>query len=274
MKYSRREVLVGRFFLVALMAFTIVPFVSIFLLAIQPSGTLPRGLSWPDDPQWGNFVEAFDVANMSVLLKSSLLIVVMVVPVAVLIATMAGFGIGLLQVPGARWLLLLFIFGLTLPIEGVIVPLYYLMDDYGLLNTRFAISLPLIGLFMPFSVFWMNAHFSAMPKELTESARVDGASQWELFRHIHAPLARAPIASLAILLSLWTWNQFLLALVLVDDPDKRTMAGALGAFQGQYATDIPLLCAGTLVILLPTLLTFIILQRQLVAGPLNGAVQG
>ena len=274
MRYSHREMWIGRFFLVALMAFTIVPFVSIFLLALQPSGTLPRGLSWPDDPQWGNFVDAFEVANMSTLLKSSFFIVLMVVPVAVLVATMAGFGIGLLRVPGARLLLLLFVFGLTLPIEGVIVPLYYLMDDYGLLNTRFAISLPLIGLFMPFSVFWMNAHFASMPKEVSESARVDGASSWELFRHIHVPLARAPIASLAILLSLWTWNQFLLALVLVEDPDQRTMAGALGAFQGQYATDIPLLCAGTLVILVPTLLTFVILQRQLVAGLLSGAVKG
>jgi raffinose/stachyose/melibiose transport system permease protein len=87
-------------------------------------------------------------------------------------------------------------------------------------------------------------------------------------------LARAPIASLAILLSLWTWNQFLLALVLVEDPNKRTMAGALGAFQGQYATDIPVLCAGTLVILTPTLLTFLVLQRQLVSGLLQGAVKG
>jgi raffinose/stachyose/melibiose transport system permease protein len=103
---------------------------------------------------------------------------------------------------------------------------------------------------------------------------VDGASPWALFWRIHVPLARAPIASLAILLSLWTWNQFLLALVLVEDPDKRTMAGALGAFQGQYATDVPLLCAGTLVILLPTLLLFLVLQRRLIAGLLQGAVKG
>ena len=104
---------------------------------------------------------------------------------------------------------------------------------------------------MPFAVFWMRAHFVNMPSEITEAARVDGASTWDLFWRIHVPLARPPIASLGILMSVWTWNQFLLALVLVEDPTQRTMAGALGAFQGHYATDIPLLCAGTILILLP-----------------------
>jgi raffinose/stachyose/melibiose transport system permease protein len=274
MKVRRGELWTGRFFLVCLMAFTVLPFISIFLMAIQPSGSLPNGLSWPSDPQWGNFVEAFEVANMRALLTSSSLIVLGVVPISVAIATMAGFGTGLLDIPGARWIVLGFVFGLTLPIEGIVIPLYYMMRDYGLQNSRWAIVLPLIGIFMPFAVFWMNAHFSNMPREITESARVDGASDWALFRHIHVPLARAPIASLSILLSLWTWNQFLLALVLVEDPKKRTMAGALGAFQGHYATNIPLLCAGTLVILTPTLLTFLILQRQLVQGLLAGAVKG
>ncbi len=274
MKTSSVELWSGRLFVGALMAFTVMPFVSIFLMALQPSGTLPSGLAWPEDPQWGNFVDAFHTANMERLVLSSLLIVLGVVPAALLFATMAAFALGLLRLPGARILLLIFVFGLTLPIEGLIVPLYYLVDDLGLLNSRLAIVLPLIGIFMPFSVFWMHAHFASMPDELTESALVDGASSWDLFRRVHVPLARAPIASLAILLSLWTWNQFLIALVLVEDPDKRTMAGALGAFQGQYATDIPLLCAGTLVILTPTLLLFLVLQRQLIAGLLQGAVKG
>lgn len=274
MKYRTSELYAGRVLLVGLMVFTVLPFISIFLMALQPSGSLPQGLAWPTDPQWQNFVDAFEVANMRKLLASSLLIVLGVVPVSLLFATMAGFGLGLLQIPGSRLVLLVLVFGLTLPVEGIIVPLYYLVRDLGLLNSRLAIVLPLIGLFMPFSVYWMHAHFAGMPKELTESASVDGAGAWALFRHIHVPLARAPIASLAILLSLWTWNQFLLALVLVEDPSKRTMAGALGAFQGQYATDIPLLCAGTIVILLPTLLTFLVLQRQLIAGLLQGAVKG
>ena len=235
---------------------------------------VPAGSSWPADPQWGNFIEAFQVANMGALLASSVFIVLAVVPVSLVISTMAGFAIGLLRIPGRRLLLLLFIFGLTLPFEGIITPLYFLARQMGILNTRFAIVLPLIGLFMPFAVFWMRAHFVNMPREVSEAARVDGASTWDLFWRIHVPLARAPIASLGILMSVWAWNQFLLALVLVEDPTQRTMAGALGAFQGHYATDIPLLCAGTILILLPTLILFILFQRQIIAALLQGSVKG
>ena len=99
----------------------------------------------------------------------------------VLIATMAGFAIGALRIPGGQLVFLLFLLGLTLPFEGVIVPLYYEIRGMGLLNTRWAIILPLIGLFMPFGVFWMRAHFLNMPGELSEAARVDGATTWQLF---------------------------------------------------------------------------------------------
>ena len=88
------------------------------------------------------------------------------------------------------------------------------------------------------------------------------------------PLARPALTSLAILLTVWTWNQFLLSIVLVDDPTKRTMAGALGAFQGQWGADIPLLSAGSLLILTPTLIVFLIFQRHFVAALLQGSIKG
>ena len=274
MKVGRGELWAGRAFLVGLMVFTILPFISIFMTALHPSGSVPGGLEWPTDPQWGNFVEAFNVANMNALLLSSTFIVVAVVPVSLVISTMAAFAIGLLRIPGSRVLFFLFVFGLTLPFGGIIVPLYYLERAMGIYNTRLAIVLPLIGLYMPFAVFWMRAHFVNMPAEISEAALVDGATSWDLFWRIHVPLARAPIASLGILLSVWTWNQFLLALVLVEDPTQRTMAGALGAFQGHYATNIPLLCAGTMLILIPTLVIFILFQRQIIAALLQGSVKG
>ena len=274
MRVARGELYAGRALLVVLIAITILPFISLLTTALHPSGSAPPGIEWPADPQWGNFVEAFKVANMTSLLSSSVWIVVAVVPIALLISTMAGFGIGLLRISGARWLLLLFVFGLTLPFEGIITPLYFLARQIGILNTRLAIVLPLIGLFMPFAVFWMRAHFANLPAEITEAARVDGASTWDLFWRIHVPLARAPIASLGILMSVWAWNQFLLALVLVEDPTQRTMAGALGAFQGHYATNIPLLSAGTILILLPTLIVFVLFQRQVIAALLQGSVKG
>jgi raffinose/stachyose/melibiose transport system permease protein len=271
---GQREAWTGRLLLLVLITITVVPFLSIFTTALHPSNTVPQGLEWPADPQWGNFLEAFEVADMGALLTSSVLIVLGVVPVSVVIATMAGFAIGHLRIAGSRFLFFLFLLGLTLPLAGIITPLYYLVRGMGLLNSKLAIILPLIGLYMPFGVFWMRAHFVNMPGELSEAARVDGATTRDLFWRIHVPLARPAVSSLAILFSVWTWNQFLLALVLVEDPAERTMAGALGAFQGHYATDIPLLCAGSLLILTPTIIVFFIFQRQFISALLQGSLKG
>jgi len=271
---SARETWLGRALLLLLMLITVLPFVSLLITALHPPGTYPAGLSWPEDPHWDNFALAFQSADMWRLLWSSVLIEFGVVPVALLIATLAGFALGHLKPRGGRVVFIAFLLGLTLPFEGIIVPLYYQMRDLGLLNTRWAIILPLIGLFMPFAVTWMRAHFVNMPQDISEAARVDGATTWQLFWRIHLPLSLPALSSLAILLFLWTWNQFLLAVVLVDDPAKRTMAGALGAFQGQWGTDIPLLCAGSLLILTPTLIVFLVFQRQFVAALLQGSLKG
>jgi raffinose/stachyose/melibiose transport system permease protein len=274
MSTARREAFLGRAVLLIFMLFTAMPLISMVFTALQPQGTIPTGVAWPTDPQWHNFVDAFNVANLAALLWSSLLIVLGVVPVSLLIATMAGYGLGVLGVRGGQVVFLLLLLGLTIPFESLIIPLYYQMRDLGLLNTRWAIILPLIGLFMPFSVFWMRTHFLSVPPEITEAARVDGASAWTTFLQIHVPLALPALSSLAVLLFLWTWNQFILAIVMVDDPGKRTMAGALGAFQGRYGTDIVLLCAGSLLIMTPTILVFIVFQRQFVKALLQGSVKG
>ena len=197
-----------------------------------------------------------------------------VVPVSVLIGTMAGFGLAKLAPAAASSSTCYSSIGLTLPLEVVIIPLYYEMQWLGLLNTKFAIILPLIGLFMPFSIFWMRAHFVNVPAEMSEAAEIDGASAWQQFWLVQVPLARPAILSLAILQFLWTWNSFLLPLVLVEVPLERTMAGALGAFQGQWGTNIPLLCAGSLLILAPSVILFLVFQKQFVAALLQGAVKG
>jgi len=274
MKMLSSKTLLARLLIVVLMLVTVLPFLSMLSAALAPSGTYPNGLQWPADPQWGNFFKAFEVAQMDQLLLSSSLIVLGVVPLSVLIATMAGYGLAKLTTDRYKWLYLVFVFGLTLPFEAVITPLYYEVRAMGLLNTRFAIILPLIGLYMPFGVYWMRAHFLNVPNDLSEAAQLDGATRWKEFLLVQVPLARPAIMSLAILLFLWTWNQFLLPVVLVQDPMQRTMAGALGAFQGQWGTDIPLLCAGSLLILTPTVVIFLLFQRQFVAALMQGAVKG
>jgi len=133
--------------------------------------------------------------------------------------------------------------------------------------------LPLVGLLMPFGVFWMRAHFRNAEGALTEAAMLDGASNWQTFWRVHLPLAAPAWSALAVPFFLATWNQYLLPLVLVDDPTRRTVAGGLGAFQGQYGTNIVLLCAGSLLIIAPSLVLFLVFQRSFVKALLQGAVK-
>jgi raffinose/stachyose/melibiose transport system permease protein len=259
--------------LLALMLFAIVPLLSMLTTALAEPGSTPQGLSWPSDPHWHNFVDAWNAANFVALFRSSILIVLGVVPATVAMATAAGYALSQFAVPFGKVLYGLMILGLTIPFEALITPLYYDINAMGLLGSRWAIVLPLIGLLMPFGVFWMRAHFLNIESALTEAAMIDGASRWQTFRSIHLPLATPAWSALSVLFFLATWNQYLLPLVLVDDPSKRTVAGGLGAFQGQYGTDIVLLCAGSLLIIVPSLVVFLIFQRTFVKALLQGAVK-
>lgn len=268
---SRREVWFGRALLILAMALTVVPLASMFTSALAPPGMTPVGFALPAEPRWDNFVTAFETANLGVLLVSSALIAAVTVPLTVGVATLAGFALGVLHVPGSRAVMVALLFGLTLPVESIITPLYYQISGMGLLNTRTAVILSLTAIFMPFGVFWMRTHFVGMPAELTEAARVDGSNTWQLLRFVHLPLAVPAMATMGLLVFLWTWNAFLHPLVLIEDPEMRTVAGALGAFRGEYVTNVPLLNAGALLLVAPTLVAFLFFQRPLIRGLLQGA---
>ncbi len=271
---NKSEFVIGRIVLVVVLILTVIPLVNMLSAALQPADTNPTGLTFPTDPQWVNFVTAFNTGNVWRLMGSSLFIVIFVVPVSLLFATLAGYALGNLRIRGGRFLFIFLILGLTIPFEALIIPLYYEIQSMGILNTQWAVIFPLIGLYMPFSVVWMRAHFIGVAQELSEAARVDGATTLQEFRRIQLPLARPALSALAILLFLWTWNQFLLPVVLISDPLNRTVAGALTFFQGQYYSSIPLLNAGALIIIVPTILVFVIFQRQFIAALLQGAVKG
>jgi raffinose/stachyose/melibiose transport system permease protein len=136
--------------LAALIVFTVLPLLSMITTALQKQGTVPLGLSFPTHPQWHNFVDAWNAADFLSLLKSSALIVLGVVPAAVIFSTLAAYGLASTRLPGRPFIYGLFVVGLTLPAESLISPLYYELRKMGLLDSRWALILPLIGLFMPF----------------------------------------------------------------------------------------------------------------------------
>jgi len=271
---NRRESGISLALLIIVLVLTLLPFISMISAALQPANTTPVGLMFPRHPQWGNFVKAFNGGHVGILMRSSLLIVLGVLPATLICGTLAGYALGRLKIKAKFFIFLLFLLGLTIPFESLIVPLYYEIDSLNLLNSQSALILPLIGLFMPFSVIWMRAHFMKVPREISEAAEVDGASTiQELFR-VQIPLAANALSALAILIFLWTWNQFILGLVLIDDPLKRTVAGSLTYFQGQYWISIPLLDAGALIIISPAVLIFLVFHKRFISALLQGAVKG
>lgn len=271
---NKREEIVSKGLLIVVLILTIIPFVSMLSAALQPANSTPVGLMFPSHPQWHNFVTAFDGGHVGVLMQSSVLIVLGVLPITVICATLGGYALGRLRVRGGFFIFILFLLGLTIPFESLIVPLYYEIDSLNLLNSQKALIFPLIGLFMPFSVIWMRAHFMQVPQEISEAAEVDGASRIQEFFKVQLPLAANALSALGILIFLWTWNQFILGLVLIDDPLKRTVAGSLTYFQGQYWISIPLLDAGALIIITPAVAIFLIFHKRFISALLQGAVKG
>ncbi|WP_330451282.1 MULTISPECIES: carbohydrate ABC transporter permease [unclassified Streptomyces] len=262
-----------RLALIVAAAAVLFPFLALFSAALQPQSTLSPGLSWPSDPQWSNFATAWSTAGFGSLLKSSAVIALGVVPIALVLATLAGYGLATMRLKAKGPLFALLMLGLALPYEAIVIPLYYDLDSVGLLNTYWAVILPLVGLFMPFGVFWMRTHFESLPKELLEAAAVDGANSWRTLTRVLLPTAVPALTTLGLLYFMWAWNQFLLALVLIQDPAMRTAPSGLGKFVQQYGKNIPLLSAGTFIVIAPIVLIYLFFQRHFIKGILQGAVK-
>ncbi len=273
MKSSRLETTASYTVLVAMAVVTVIPFLAIVLAALQPSGSPVSGLAWPSQLSWSNFTTAWSAAGFSGLMISSLLICLGVVPLALILATLAGYGLAVVKPPGGGIVFTLFLLGLTLPIELIVVPLYFDLRQAGLTNSYLGVILAEVGVFLPFGVFWMRQHFLSMPRSLLEAATIDGATEWRTLRSVLLPLARPAMSTLAVLYFMWAWNQFLLVLVLIQNPQDRTAVAGLGYFVGERATNVPLLAAGTVLVIVPVGVVYLIFQRQFIRGMLQGAVK-
>jgi ABC-type glycerol-3-phosphate transport system permease component len=252
----------------------LLPFVSIVLAALHPSGAQISGLSLPEAWTWSNFADAWRAANFSNLVMSSLIIAAGVVPLALVLATLAAYSLATLNPFGGRAISVGFVLGLTLPIELVVIPLYFDLRQLGLTNSYLGVILAETALFMPFGVYWMQTHFASIPGELLEAARVDGARSFTVLARVLMPISWPAVTTLGLLYFMWSWNQFLLVIVLMQDPDMRTAPSGLGFFVGQYSTNIPLLSAASLIVIGPIVVLYLIFQRNFVSGITQGAIKG
>ncbi|GAA4425859.1 carbohydrate ABC transporter permease [Georgenia halophila] len=252
----------------------LLPFVSIVLAALHPSGSQVAGLSIPDAWSWENFALAWEQGGYDDLMRSSFTITFGVVPIVVVCATLAGYSLAILKVWGRHVISVAFVLGLTLPVELVVIALYFNLRNVGLTNNHIGVILAEIALFLPFSVYWMQSHFSSVPEELVEAGRIDGARDMTVLLRVLLPISWPAITTLAVLVFMWSWNQFLLVIVLMQDPSLRTAPGGLGFFVGQYSTNIPLLSAAAIITIAPIVAVYLIFQRNFVSGISQGAIKG
>jgi raffinose/stachyose/melibiose transport system permease protein len=261
--------------LLLFLVIALAPIVLMWLTAFKSSPELaanPFGL--PAEWRFENFAQTWREGRFSTYLRSSVIVVVPVVGTALVFSVLAGYAFGSFRFRGKQALFLLLLLGVMIPTEGIIIPLYYVMDDFGLLNTYRALILPQIALSTSFGAFWMRAFFAELPRDLTDAAAVDGAGPMRTLWYVLLPLGVPALGTLSVLLFMWTWNEFLMALVLVQDEAVRTLPVGLSFFQGQYTAQVPLLAAAATIVSLPILLLYAVLHRRFISGMASGAVKG
>ena len=261
-------VILGFFSLVALY-----PIAGILLTALAPPGELV-GFGLPSSLHFRNFADAWEQGHFANYLRSSAIVAVSVVVAATFLSILSGYAFGVMRFRGRTALFYLFIAGLMVPLEAMIVPLYYDLRDLGLTDTYWALILPQVALSVAFGTFWMRAFFLAAPRSLVEAARIDGASSWTTLWRVLVPFGRPAILTMMVLVFMWTWNEFLLALVMVSSEELRTAPLGLAFFQGQHSSDLTLLAAGAVIVATPVVIVYVFLQRHFIRGMLTGAVKG
>lgn len=231
----------------------------------------PLGL--PLDPQWGNYIQAWDQGRFSVYLPNTVIYAIAVVIGVAVLACMAGYALAKVSFPGRSLIFNLFMIGLTLPFLSIMIPLFYIARDLQILGTRWGLILPAVAIGLPFSIFLMRAFFLTIPSELGDAARVDGCSEWGVFARVMLPLAWPGLATVAVFEFLNTWSAYLMPLILVQREELRPVALALPLFQSRYSAELQLIAAASLITIVPPLIIYLFLQRRFVEGVTAGALK-
>jgi multiple sugar transport system permease protein len=238
--------------------------------------------SVPESIGLGNYGTAVERMDLPTYLWNSLIITAPAVFLTLLFGSVTAFVVSRYSF---RWnvsMLLLFTAGNLLPPQLVFIPVFkaYLTVGDWLGNRRlfydsqWGVVLIHVAFQMGFATFVLSSYMKTIPKEISEAAKVDGASVFRHYWNVMLPLLRPPLASLAVLMTTWIYNDFFWALVLMSNDSKRPITSALGRLQGEFVTDYNLLAAGAMIAALPTLIVFFILRRQFISGLTLGATKG
>ncbi|GAA4471362.1 carbohydrate ABC transporter permease [Phytohabitans houttuyneae] len=233
--------------------------------------TIP--IKWMPDPVvWRNYVDIWQRSDLTTWLGNTLLLSVVVTTLQVLTGSFAAYGFARVRFPGRNLLFLAYVGTIAVPWQSYMIPQFILMSKLHLSNTLWAIIA--IQAFGAFGVFLMKQFYETIPEELSESARVDGLTEFGIYRRIMLPLSRPALASLALITFVTTWNDYLGPLIYLRSPELRTIQLGLNTFVSQYNAEHALIMTGSVLSVLPVAVIFLLGQRYFVEGIATTGLKG
>jgi raffinose/stachyose/melibiose transport system permease protein len=232
----------------------------------------PFGL--PHTWQWRNYVRAWTEARIAVTLPNSIIVTTLAVTGSTVLSALIAYGICRREKPFAMALYVLFVSGMLVPVQMIVLPLFMLLKAIGLFGTLLALVFPYTALGLPLGVLILTPLVAALPRDLSEAARIDGANEWQIFWRVILPLMRPGLASVAILNGVWMWNEFFIPLIISVKSSTQTLPVGIMSFVGVYSTEWGLVFASVVVSAAPVVVAYLFMTRQFVAGLTAGALKG
>ncbi len=271
---SRTERMVSSVILIVIAIITLYPIVVLLTTAFDNVHANNSGISFIHALSLSSFKYAWNQGGFSDYTVHTAIMTVSVMVGSVIIAVVGAYAVALLRPRGSKLLFFVAILGFMLPVEVLVTPWFYELQSLGWLNTYWALIVPQAAQSVAFGIFWMNAAFLAVPKSLTEAAILDGASRLDVFRLVLLPNVMPAIKTMAALVFLWTWNAFLLPLVLVSKTSLFVVTEGLSNFQGAHFNNYGALAAGAVLAALPVVLVYLLSQRSFISGMFAGSTVG
>lgn len=233
-----------------------------------------KPLSLPEKWSLDNYSRLLSESDLEVSFRNSVVVTLLSVIFTLLFASLASFAIARMITVSGKVLATLFAFGLAIPAQINLVPIYYIFRDLGLTNSFFGLILINITTTLPISIFILTAFFREISRDMYEASEVDGASPLRIYRSIALPLSRPAMGATAIFLFVINWNDLLWPLLLIQESDKKTLPLAMLAYRGEYFVSFSMLFTAVMVASLPMVIMYLMMQRSFIAGLTAGAVKG
>lgn len=261
--------------LIALAIIWIVPIFTLVATSLKHKKDFMSGLSLfqlPAQIAWDNFSNAITKGRLFTYMKNDLIVSFLKVPLGIVVGSLAAFSMTRLKIKHSTGIFVFFLIGMMLPMQTALVPINMIYSKLGLLNTYFGLFYVYIGFGLSYCILIMRGFMKGIPFDIDEAAYIDGCTKWQLFSRIIFPVSKPAIATLFITDFLSTWNEYLLASVIINDNAKKTVPVGIMTFVGEHGTDYGYLCAGVLVSVIPVMIVYLVFQRYFVEG-MAGAVK-